>query len=149
MLRFTAGVLSALLLVSGVIFWWRSGAEAGHLLPAPPAAGRAADAGDTAAPPQAAEATREQRRFGRYDKDRDGIIAREEYLAPRRKAYAKLDVDGDGKLSFDEWAAKTVGKFTAADADRSNSLAPDEFATTRVVRKTTPIKDCPPPREED
>ena len=50
--------------------------------------------------PRALPKTREQKRFGRYDKDRDGAITRDEYLASRRKAYAKLDTNGDGRLSF-------------------------------------------------
>ena len=148
MLRFTAGVLSALLLVTGVMFWWRSGAEAVNPLPPAPRSVAAA-VGDTAPPPEASEETREQRRFNRYDKDRDGKVAREEYLTARRKAYAKLDVNGDGRLTFEEWAAKTLDKFAKADSDKSGMLAPEEFATTRVVRKATRVQDCPPAKEED
>ena len=70
--------------------------------------------------PQAPEATaksREQKRFSRVDKDKDGRIEKEEVLAPRRKAFAKLDTNGNGALSFEEWAAKTIDKFGGADAD--------------------------------
>src|SRR3546814_9223897 len=49
------------------------------------------------AAPEASEQKREERRFNRYDKDRDEAITREEYLASRRKAFAKLDVNGDGR----------------------------------------------------
>ena len=72
--------------------------------------------------PEASDRTREQKRFDRYDKDRNGAVTREEYLASRRKAYARLDLNQDGQLSFDEWAAKTTTKFAAADGDRSGSM---------------------------
>lgn len=87
---------------------------------------------------------REARRFTRGDKDKDGSISRDEYLANRRKAFAKLDVDGDGKLSFEESAAKAIAKFTAADADHDGKLLAAEFATTAAKRnpRTKPV--CPP-----
>ena len=102
--------------------------------------------------PAATERTREQKRFDRYDKDRDGRITRDEYLASRRKAFAKLDTDHDGRLSFDEWASATAAKFAKADVDRSNSLSAAEFLTTKVVHKSTPRCDCPaaaPTRDDD
>ncbi len=86
--------------------------------------------------PEAPARSREEKRFGRYDKDRNGRITREEYLAPRRKAFAKLDTDGDGRLSFDEWAAKTTTRFAEADHDHSGVLDAAEFATTAPKRKT-------------
>lgn len=92
--------------------------------------------------PEALERTREQKRFDRYDKDRNGTILREEYLAPRRKAFAKLDRNGDGVLSFDEWAVKAETKFDTADKDKSGSLTRDEFATTAVKRKPKPRCTC-------
>lgn len=92
--------------------------------------------------PEALERTREQKRFDRYDKDRNGVILREEYLTPRRKAFAKLDRNGDGVLSFDEWAAKTEAKFDTADKDKSGSLTREEFATTAVKRKPHPRCTC-------
>ena len=64
------------------------------------------------------------------DKDKDGKIAREELLAPRRKAYAKLDANGNGELSFDEWAVKTLTKFGGADKDRTGWLTAAEYAST-------------------
>lgn len=93
--------------------------------------------------PAASERTREEKRFDRYDKDRDQRITRDEYLASRRKAWARLDTNGDGKLSFEEWSAKTLAKFSGADADRSGVLDRSEFATTKAVRKSTPRCGCP------
>lgn len=153
MWRYGVGAVAALLLAAAGIFWYNS--QAAHnapraLLPAAPAA--LADAQDAAAPlpdavPQASEKTREEKRFSRYDKNKDGIVAREEYLASRRKAFAKLDTNGDGKLSFDEWAIKSETKFATADRDRSGTLTAAEFATTKVARKprAKPRCACPPP----
>ncbi len=147
MARFLAGVASTLLLVAAGFFLWTGLAhDDRRALPSPPALLAAlvpsAATQTPADPPQASEATREQKRFSRYDHDRDGKVGRDEYLAARRKAFARLDTDHDGKLSFDEYVVKTAARFTAADADRSGALDATEFATTRVTRKTRPR--CPP-----
>lgn len=140
--RFLAGVLSTLLLVAAGFFIWKSRAEGEDPIPPPPAAtpvyspmGAQAPAG-----PPSADKSREEKRFGRADKDKDGRVTREEMLAPRRKAYAKLDTNGDGRLVFDEWAVTTSTKFAGADADRSGWLSPREFMATRP--KTSPKKKC-------
>jgi hypothetical protein len=138
-------VASALLMMAAGIFIWRSQADAGEIA-APPAAAQAPlEALDVTDPPQATEKTREEKRFSRYDRDKNGGVAAEEYLFSRRKAYAKLDVNGDGKLSFDEYAVKTISKFSGADKDRSGILTPAEFLTTRVVRAKPKSTNCPPP----
>lgn len=150
MWRFLAGAGSALLLCGAGLVWWTNGKQHAPLLSAvePPLA-RSADAQDTA-PPEADERTREQKRFDRYDKDRNEQISTDEYLMSRRKAFAKLDVNGDGRLTFEEWAKKTTDKFAKADADGSKALSRAEFATTKLVRKTPPKRDCPPqPPKED
>lgn len=121
------------------------------VLPPQPAARQAeaqsAAAIDEAPVPEAAPATREQKRFNRYDKDRDGRVTRDEYLAARRKAFAKLDRDGDGRLSFDEWAVKATTKFATADKDRSGAMNAAEFATTAVKRKAPSRAKCPPQQQ--
>lgn len=153
MWRLLAGGASTLLLSGAGLFWWTSGSDRASPVPAfnPGQAQAAVSQSQEAAPPEAEERTREQKRFDRYDKDRNDAISREEYLASRRKAFAKLDTNGDGRLSFEEWAKKTTDKFAKADADGSAALSRAEFATTRVVRKARPRCDCPapPPREED
>lgn len=106
--------------------------------------------------PRASDRSREEKRFDRYDKDRDSSMTREEYLAPRRKAYAKLDTNGDGKLSFEEWAVRSTTRFAGADKDKSGVLTRAEFATTAPKRKPAiPKCACPEkaapkgaPREE-
>lgn len=154
MRQFLLGAGAALAAAAGGLFLWTGMAS----VDAPIAPVRAAGSAiapfapdPVPEPPVASERTREEKRFSRYDKDKNGVIAREEYLAARRKAFAKLDTNGDGRLSFEEYAVKTVAKFTKADADRSGVLTPTEFATTRVVRKAKPRRDCPPTRatEED
>jgi Ca2+-binding EF-hand superfamily protein len=80
--------------------------------------------------------SREEKRFNRADRDKDGRITRAEMMEPRRKAFAKLDSNHDGRLSFEEWAGKTDLRFERADADHNGWLSRAEFATTR--RKTRP-----------
>jgi len=155
MWRYLAGGVAALAMTgAGVLFFGRPQAVA--VLPAaPPASVAAAQESEATLPdtvPEATPKTREQKRFGRYDKDRDGAITRTEYLVARRKAYAKLDANRDGQLSFDEWAVKATTKFAAADKDKSGSMSAPEFATTAVKRKPARRAPCPPtkaPVEEE
>ena len=131
--RFLAGAAACFLLMTGAFLLWQGRAEeATALPPAPPA--RMASSGVlqpvVPAPPEATPKSREEKRFSRADKDKNGRIEREELMAPRRKAFAKLDTNGNRTLSFEEWAVKTVGKFDGADKDRSGWLSPSEYATT-------------------
>ena len=134
MARFLAGAAACLLFVTGAFLLWQGRAQDSSMLPeAPPAASGAPSmvvAGDVPQAPEATPKSREQKRFSRADKDKDGRIAREELLAPRRKAYAKLDTNGNGQLSFEEWAVKTLDKFGGADKDRSGWLTAAEYAST-------------------
>lgn len=143
-----AGAAAALLGIAGLFWWGSKSGTASSLLPTP-AFAQTEDHSEQSDPPQAGASTREEKRFDRYDKDRDSAITRDEYLANRRKAYARLDLNGDGQLSFDEWSKKTVDKFAKADADSSGKLDRPEFATTKVVRKAKPKPDCPPTKEEE
>jgi len=125
--RFFAGAAACFLLLTGAFLFWQSrAAEAPQLPPAPPA--RMASSGVLA--PRLSAKSREEKRFSRADKDKNGRIEREELLASRRKAFAKIDKDGNGSLSFDEWAVKTIDKFAGADKDRSGWLDAAEYATT-------------------
>lgn len=134
MTRFLAGAAASLLLVTGGFLLWQGRAGDASILPDAPAARPGSPSMLVAnVVPQAPEATarsREQKRFSRVDKDKDGRIEKEEVFAPRRKAFAKLDTNGNGALSFEEWAAKSIDKFGGADADRSGWLTPTEYATT-------------------
>jgi hypothetical protein len=134
MWRYFVGAGAALLLGIAGMFLFSGSAAPGVKLPGAPAArAEAMLGGDVQLPgaaPSATAKTREQKRFDRYDKDRNDGITREEYLLSRRKAFAKLDANGDGKLGFDEWALKTTTKFADADKDKSGVLTRAEFVTT-------------------
>jgi hypothetical protein len=147
MWRYLAGGSAAIALIAAGFMFFSGKARPGSVLPPQPTyqVGRAV--GTSPLPdvaPEATERTREQKRFDRYDKDRDAKITREEYLVQRRKAYARLDIDGDGKLSFDEWAVKATTKFAEADRDKSGTMTAPEFATTAVKRKGPARVNCPP-----
>lgn len=145
--RFVAGVASAVLLMAAGAFLWQSLNSPASAIPEPPPAVSAPlGLADVAPPLEATEKTREEKRFSRYDKDKNGAISRAEYLLSRQKAYAKLDTNGDGRLSFEEYAVKTSAKFAKADGDGTGALTAAEFLTTRVVRKSSSSKNCPPPR---
>lgn len=147
MWRYMAGGLAALAMAgAGLVLYTHNGGSAAALPAAPyplaQAAGGGAVPGDA---PEASARRREQKRFNRYDKDRDGAITREEYLAQRRKAYARLDTNHDGVLSFEEWAIKTETRFANADTDKSGAMTPVEFVRTAPQRKAPRIRrDCPP-----
>jgi Ca2+-binding EF-hand superfamily protein len=90
--------------------------------------------------PEASAKSREEKRFSRADKNKDGKIESEEIFGARRKAFAKLDTNGNGALSFDEWAAKTIQKFQGADADKSGWLTAAEYAATAPPPPKHPSK---------
>ena len=144
--RFLAGVASALLLVTAGLFFWRGMDSGKAALPEPPAVEQDFALADIPAAPAATPKSKEEKRFNRYDKDKNGAVSTVEYLASRQKAYVKLDLNRDGVLQFNEYAAKTAQKFAKADGDKSGGLTRLEFATTRVVRKSPPRRavDCPP-----
>src|SRR5687768_4587613 len=105
--RVLAGTACVLLLISGTVLMWRGSAQEPRLPTAPPP--RLAAAVSPATPvtlqpigeaPSADPKSKEEKRFGRADKNDDGRITLAELVEPRRKAYAKLDLNQDGKLSF-------------------------------------------------
>ena len=137
MLRFLAGAAASFLLLTGNIIIWQSRAAEHPGLPAAPAA-RASTASlfSTDEPLQAPEASprsREQKRFSRYDRDKNGKVEAGEYLAARRKNFDKLDGDHNGALSFAEYAVKGIEKFNGAGG-KKGWLSPAEF-----------VKTAPPP----
>lgn len=137
MLRFFAGVASCFLLLTGAFLIWQSHAERA---PAPLAA-TGSNSGISSlfggdAPldaPEASEKTREEKRFSRYDKNKDGKVQADEYLAARHRNFDKLDVDHSGTLSFPEYAAKGIEKFNGAGG-RKGWLSPAEFVKTAPPR---------------
>jgi hypothetical protein len=132
MVRFLAGAAACFLLLTGAFLLWQSRAEPGPGLPPAPQPRQTSlfKSGVPLRAPEADPKSREEKRFSRADKNKDGRIETEEVLGARRKAFAKLDSNGNGALSFDEWAAKTIEKFNGADKDRSGWLTPAEYAAT-------------------
>jgi hypothetical protein len=150
--RMLLGALAALLLVAAGVFWWQGRAEVAVGAPPPQLADSAAaphalpsaDVGDLRgpAPPEAAELSREQRRFARYDHDSDGRITRNEMMATRTRAFRELDKDGNNLLTFEEWAVSTSDRFRKADANGDLWLNREEFATTRPPERPKPKCRC-------
>lgn len=135
-------VAAILLLLGGWFAWMGLGGEPDAVAiaaPPPEAALPVADARLVGAPPpeppRAREASREERRFARYDRNRDGTVTRVEMLSTRTNAFRRLDKDGNNLLSFEEWAVATSDRFAGADGDRSGGLNPAEFATTAPRRR--------------
>ena len=133
MWRFLAGAAASFLLLTGAFLLWQSRAQGPNLpsAPQPRAAGASFFSADQPLEaPEASAKTREEKRFSRADKNKDGKIETDEYFAARKRNFDKLDVDHNGALSFNEYAAKAIEKFQGADADHSRWLTPAEFATT-------------------
>jgi len=80
--------------------------------------------------PEASPKSRAEKRFSRYDHDKDGKVEAAEYLAARQRNFQKLDLDHNNALSFQEYAAKGIEKFNAADQGRKGWLTEAELATT-------------------
>ena len=145
MARVIAGIFATLLLVTGAVVLFSSRAQEPKLPAAPQARLAAVPAPVRLSPigkaPSADPKSKEQKRFDRADKNKDGTVTLAELVEPRRKPFAKLDLDRDGKLSFEEWAVKTIDKFDDADADRSKGLSRVEYATT-APKPRAPKPDC-------
>ena len=141
--RWLAGIAAILLFVTGTVVLL-SGEPEGSNLPAAPKPRLASVIPMSAIPnaPSADPKSKEEKRFGRADKDEDGRITLAEMVEPRRKSFGKLDVDSDGKLSFEEWSVKTISKFETADANNDKSLSPSEYASTAPKPKKKPACSC-------
>ena len=133
MLRFFAGVAACFLLMTGAFLIWQSRAAQGPSLPdAPQARSFSASmltSGSPLSAPEASPKSREEKRFSRYDRDKDGKVEAGEYLAARQRNFQKLDVDHNGALSFQEYAVKGIEKFNAAGG-KKGWLSPAEFVAT-------------------
>lgn len=150
--RFVLGAIAALMLASVGLFWWQGRAEVERGAPPPlPLIDKPddetlpqVDPGELVGPepPEATELTREQRRFFRYDRDRDLKITRNEMLSTRSSGFRELDKDGNNLLTFEEWAVTTSTRFDDADADGNRELTPAEFATTAPKRQPKPACNC-------
>lgn len=145
MSRILLGFFLGLVVASVGLYWWQGRAQVEENAPPPPMAEGAGplpddlpviDPGDMRGPlpPEASELTREQRRFFRYDRNRDLTISRNEMLSTRSDAFRALDKDGNNLLTFEEWAVTTAERFDGADINRDGKLTAKEFATTAPKR---------------
>ncbi len=145
--RIVLGAFGALALVGLGLFWMQGRAAVEQGAP-PPSTGPAdAERPDPEVlpfadieglrgpePPESTELTREERRFYRYDRNRDRRITRNEMMSSRTDAFRRLDTDGNNLLTFEEWAISTSERFAEMDADGNGWLSPGEFATSAPNR---------------
>ncbi|WP_340587648.1 EF-hand domain-containing protein [Erythrobacter alti] len=152
--RMLLGAFGALVLATLGLFWMQGRAQVEKAAPPPepvelveeedPNALPTADVGDMEgpAPPEASELTREQRRFFRYDRNRDMKITRNEMLSTRTNSFRNLDVDGNNLLTFEEWAVTTANRFDEMDGNGDEELTPAEFATSAPARRSNSRPRC-------
>lgn len=132
MLRFFAGVAACFLFMTGAFLLWQSRAEQGPGLPAAPkpqAYSASLLTSNSLRAPEASPKSREEKRFSRYDHNKDGKVEAAEYLGARKKNFDKLDADHNGALSFQEYAVKGIEKFNAAGGQKG-WLSAAEFVAT-------------------
>lgn len=145
--RMLLGAICALALVGLGLFWMQGRAAVEQGAPPPPLEAAVEEEVDPEvlpfadiagmegpAPPESTELTREERRFYRYDRNRDRRITRNEMLSSRTDAFRRLDTDGNNLLTFEEWAVTTVERFDEMDADGNDWLSQSEFATSAPSR---------------
>ena len=155
--RLILGAVGALLMGGVGLFWIQGRAEVERAAPPPDPAALARDNPDPEVlpvahlegllgpePPEASELTREQRRFFRYDRNRDMKITRNEMLSSRTEAFRKLDTDGNNLLDFEEWAIATSTRFAEMDANGDSELSPGEFrrSAPTPTPRATPRCSC-------
>nr|WP_298927948.1 hypothetical protein [uncultured Erythrobacter sp.] len=136
------GVFIGLIFAGVGVFWWTARAQVEENAPPPPEVEELVlapdelpltDPGDMQGPtpPEASELSREEKRFFRYDRNRDRKITRNEMLSSRSDGFRKLDADGNNLLTFEEWAVTTAERFDGMDADGNAELSQSEFATSK------------------
>ena len=147
MLRFLAGAAASFLLLTGAFLIWQSRAAENPGLPAAPQARTASlfSADEPLQAPEASPKSREEKRFSRYDRDKNGKIEAAEYLAARHRNFDKLDADHNGSLSFAEYAVKGIDKFNAAGG-KKGWLSPAEFVKTAPPPPKRKSCSCNQPR---
>jgi len=142
--RIVLGAFGALAMTGLGLFWMQGRAEVEEGAPPPEVGavpdGEAIDAEalpfadvegmQGPAPPESTELSREERRFFRYDRNRDRKITRNEMMSTRTDSFRKLDTDGHNLLTFEGWAVTTSDRFAEMDADGNGWLSQGEFATS-------------------
>ncbi len=144
--RIVLGAFCALVLVGIGLFWLQGRAEVERGAPPPDLTGLMDEgdpeplpSADTAGmrgpePPEASDLSREERRFYRYDRNRDRKITRYEMMSTRTAGFRRLDADGNNLLTFEEWAVSTANRFAEMDTDGNGELSQAEFAASAPNR---------------
>jgi hypothetical protein len=106
--RFLGGAAACFLLLTGAFLFWQSrAAENPNSLPNAPAPRTVGaslfSAAEALEAPEASQKTREEKRFSRADKNKDGKIEEEEVLAARRKAERQRVAELRGVGRQDDW----------------------------------------------
>ena len=152
--RIVVGAVAALLLVAAGLFWWQGRAEVAHGVLPPDISASGTGDGSILLPSAdpnhgrggslpgggRAKESDEQKRFNRYDRNRDGKISRNEMLSTRVKAFQKLDTNHDNLLSFEEWAVKTADRFRDMDANGDGIVTRQEFDAWQAAHPKKPKK---------
>jgi hypothetical protein len=154
--RTILGAVSALVLVGAGFFWWQGRAALERDAPpaqvaAPPPAevdlpkAEPHGAGDALPTAVTRKVSKDQARFNRFDRNRDGTILRNEMLSTRVKAFQKLDVNHDNLLNFEEWAVKTANRFKEIDANGDGIVNATElkaYYAAQDTKKAEHAKAC-------
>lgn len=74
---------------------------------------------------------RQQRRFARLDKNRDGALTADEFRRDGAARVAALDGDKDGRVSRSEFVEAALKRFDARDTNRDEQVTPQERAAAR------------------
>jgi hypothetical protein len=84
--------------------------------------------------------TPEERRFNRFDRNRDGRITRVEMLSTRVKVFQKLDTNHDNLLTFEEWAVKTSERFKTIDRDGDGVVSRQELDAFYTAQQAAKVR---------
>jgi hypothetical protein len=151
--RLVLGAVATLLLLAAGLFWLQGRAELERGAPPPDLSAPAkpgdapivlpsADADGRRGPglPGSARAqqSKEDRRFNRFDRNRDGRIDRTEMLSTRVKAFQKLDLDHNNLLTFEEWAVKTSNSFKEVDRNGDGVVSRAELDGYYAAKEAKP-----------
>ncbi len=149
--RMVLGAVTALLLAAGGVFWWQGRAALERGAPPPELTGQGANDGEielpTADPHGKGAAlpgggkrlmSKEEKRFNRYDRNKDGQIIRNEMLSTRVNGFKKLDSNHDNLLSFEEWAVKTANRFKEVDKNGDTIVSRAELDAYMLAKDNKP-----------
>lgn len=71
---------------------------------------------------------RQQRRFERLDRNKDGYATKDEIPARLTERVMRYDADGDGKVSRSEMVEGALTRFDRLDTNKDGQVTPEERA---------------------